>query len=73
MAPIKGIERFKEIFEKINNKIQLTPEEKELFRDVSAQLREQSDLAMASIAQMLPEEKRGPYMEGKGGSVDVIQ
>ncbi len=62
LEKIEGIERYKEILDKRKNKQKLTPEEISEFKELTQKLRDQSDIVMNSIAQMLPENKRGVYV-----------
>ena len=61
LDPIPGIEDYKNIFDKRKNGEKLTDEEFERFKEISRALRSQSDMVMKILAEMVPEEKRGPY------------
>jgi len=65
LPKIEGIERLKEIWGKRKTD-RLSKEETEEFHRLSQQLREQSDLVMKKLAELLPEEKRGKWASEKG-------
>ena len=61
LGPIPGIEDYKNILDKRKGGERLSDEEIERFKEISRQLREQSEIVMRAIAEMVPEEKKGPY------------
>lgn len=61
---IENLDKFAEILRKRKKNIAITAEEREIFRNVHEALRQESDRVMASLAGLLPEEKR-PLAEDK--------
>ncbi|MFH0851994.1 MAG: hypothetical protein V1845_00065 [bacterium] len=64
LPKIEGIEGLKEIWEKRKTD-KLSKEETEEFHSLSQQLREQSDLVMKKLAELLPKEKRGKWADAE--------
>jgi len=60
---IDGIEDFKRILEKRAAGEDVMDAEVARFKELSQELRRQSEIMMRALAQMMPEEKRGPYRE----------
>lgn len=59
---IDNVEQFSDIIEKRKSG-PLVPEDREKFRTISDELRENSDSLMMNLARMLPKEKRGVWEE----------
>lgn len=67
---IEGIEQFNTLLEKRRGPDKLTEDDVAEFHRLSQQLKAQSREIMMALAEMLPEEKRGPFREPLAGETE---
>ena len=60
--PIKDINKFRQVLEKRKNGEKISEEDRQEFSRIHKEIKKQSDKVMKSIADMLPDKKKGKWM-----------